>query len=274
MKVKNQKNFAWKKFYNNRFCFRIEDIPEEYRHLYSSVSSSHEPLYYETDNVRKTKIEDMRKVPEFASKYAKYVELFQTKSDLKSQKEQKEKQKKEKQNNDIRQVEQLLNIRMSPTKTTGYFDASVHIHVNSKNASELTIEESQIKAKLNELFMDAKIDLRTRNELQLAVMHLYASWRKNAPKPVVSSKAVVQSTATETNDYDERTQEEQQIVVDQKEPSKFRPIISEDVKKSFILRDKKQKLHEMKEQFLDYQEQQAMNQEVENEEEKSQGMSM
>ena len=53
----------------------------------------------------------------------------------------------------------------------------------------------------------------------------------------------------------------------------YRPIISEDVKKSAILRDEKQKLHEMKEQLLDYQEQQSMNQETEYEEE-SHGMSM
>lgn len=46
-----KKNYA---FYNNSFCFRIEDIPEEYRHLYSSSSNSDEPLYYETDKVRKT----------------------------------------------------------------------------------------------------------------------------------------------------------------------------------------------------------------------------
>lgn len=53
-----------------------------------------------------------------------------------------------------------------------------------------------------------------------------------------------------------------------------RPIISETVKKSVILRDEKQKLHEMREQLLDYQEQQSRNQEVEYEEEESHGMSM
>ena len=71
-----------------------------------------------------------------------------------------------------------------------------------------------------------------------------------------------------------RAQEEHQIAVGQKNTSKFRPIISEAVKKSVILRDEKQKLHEMKEQLLDYQEQQSMNQEPEYEEEESHGMSM
>ncbi len=269
-----KKNYA---FYNNHFCFRIEDIPEENRHLYSSVSSSDEPLYYETDNVRQTKIEDMSKVPEFASKYAEYVELFQIKRELKSQIEQKEKQKKQKQikqNNDIRQVEQLLNIRISPTKTTGYVDDNGQVHVSSKNTSELSIEESQIKAKLNELYTDDKIDLRTRNELQIAVVNQYASMRKNAPKPaIMSSKTVAQSPATENDGYEERAQEEHQIAVGQKNTSKFRPIISEAVKKSVILRDEKQKLHEMKEQLLDCQEQQSRNQEAEYEEE-SHGMSM
>ena len=81
-------------------------------------------------------------------------------------------------------------------------------------------------------------------------------------------------TTNESDEYEERTQEEQQIVVGQKKTSKFMPIISEAVKKSVILRDEKQKLHEMKEQLLDYQEQQSMNQEAEYEEEESHGMSM
>ncbi len=81
------------------------------------------------------------------------------------------------------------------------------------------------------------------------------------------------STTTTSDEYEERIQEEQQIAVGQKKTSKFRPIISEAVKKSVILRDEKQKLHEMKEQLLDYQEQQSRNQEAEYEEE-SHGMSM
>lgn len=52
-----------------------------------------------------------------------------------------------------------------------------------------------------------------------------------------------------------------------------RPIISESVKKSVILRVQKQKLHEMKQQLLD-QEQQRKEQEIEYEEEESHGMSM
>lgn len=79
---------------------------------------------------------------------------------------------------------------------------------------------------------------------------------------------------TGSEEYEERTQEEQQIATGQKNTSKFRPIISEAVKKSVILRDEKQKLHEMKEQLLDYQEQQSRNQEAEYEEEESHGMSM
>lgn len=82
------------------------------------------------------------------------------------------------------------------------------------------------------------------------------------------------TTTTENDGYEERAQEEHQIAVGQKNTSKFRPIISEAVKKSVILRDEKQKLHEMKEQLLDYQEQQSMNQEPEYEEEESHGMSM
>ena len=81
------------------------------------------------------------------------------------------------------------------------------------------------------------------------------------------------STTTTSDEYEERIQEEQQIAVGQKKTSKFRPIISEAVKKSVILRDEKQKLHEMKEQLLDYQKQQSRNQEAEYEEE-SHGMSM
>ena len=79
---------------------------------------------------------------------------------------------------------------------------------------------------------------------------------------------------TGSEEYEERTQEEQQIATGQKKTSKFRPIISEAVKKSVILRDEKQKLHEMKEQLLDYQEQQSRNQGAEYEEEESHGMSM
>ena len=81
-------------------------------------------------------------------------------------------------------------------------------------------------------------------------------------------------TTTGSDEYEERTQEEQQIATGQKKPSKFRPIISEAVKKTVILRDEKQKLHEMREQLLDYQEQQSRDQEAEYEEEESHGMSM
>lgn len=79
---------------------------------------------------------------------------------------------------------------------------------------------------------------------------------------------------TESDGYEERTQGEHQIAVGQKNGSKFKPRISEAVKKSVILRDEKQKLHKMKKQLLDYQEQQSMNQETEYEKEESHGMSM
>ena len=82
-----------------------------------------------------------------------------------------------------------------------------------------------------------------------------------------------ETITTESDEYEQRTQEEQQIVTGQQKTSKFRPIISETVKKSVILHDDKQKLHEMKEQLLNYQEQQSVNQETEYEEE-SHGMSM
>ena len=82
-----------------------------------------------------------------------------------------------------------------------------------------------------------------------------------------------ETITTESDEYEQRTQEEQQIVTGQQKTSKFRPIISEAVKKSVILHDDKQKLHEMKEQLLNYQEQQSVNQETEYEEE-SHGMSM
>ena len=82
-----------------------------------------------------------------------------------------------------------------------------------------------------------------------------------------------ETITTESDEYEQRTQEEQQIVTGQQKTSKFRPIISEAVKKSVILHDDKKKLHEMKEQLLNYQEQQSVNQETEYEEE-SHGMSM
>ena len=69
------------------------------------------------------------------------------------------------------------------------------------------------------------------------------------------------------------TKKEQQIMIDQKKTLKFRPIISEAVKKSVILRDEKQRLHKMRKQLLNYQEQQSVNQETEYEE-KSHGMTM
>lgn len=81
-------------------------------------------------------------------------------------------------------------------------------------------------------------------------------------------------TTTETDESDERTQEEQQVVVTQKSSSKYRPVISENVKKVVILHDESQKLHEMKEQILDFQSNQSMNQETNYEEEEFHGMSM
>ena len=87
---------------------------------------------------------------------------------------------------------------------------------------------------------------------------------------VVGKKA---PTTNGNNSYEERTQEEQQIATGQKKTSKFRPIIREAVKKLVIQHDEKQKLHEMKEQLLDYQEQ-SMRQQDKYEEEESHGMSM
>lgn len=87
---------------------------------------------------------------------------------------------------------------------------------------------------------------------------------------VVGKKA---PTTNGNNSDEERTQEEQQIATGQKKTSKFRPIIREAVKKLVIQHDEKQKLHEMKEQLLDYQEQ-SMRQQDKYEEEESHGMSM
>jgi hypothetical protein len=56
-----------------------------------------------------------------------------------------------------------------------------------------------------------------------------------------------------------------------------RPIISESVKKSVILNDQKQKLHEMKQKLLDEEERRKTQDAIEQEElveEESQGMSM
>ena len=88
---------------------------------------------------------------------------------------------------------------------------------------------------------------------------------------VASKKA---PTTPESDGYEERTQEEHQIAVGQKKASKFRPIISEDVKKSIMRNDEKQKIHEMKEQLLFYQKKQLMDQETEYEQEETHGMSM
>ena len=249
---------------NGSFDYNLNsiDFSKRKKELLSEKEKILKKLNQNRDNTKENKMEEEASI--------KAQEIARRNQQL-----QAEKQKQIKQNNDIRQVEQLLNIRISPTKTTGYVDANGQVHVSSKNTSELSIEESQIKAKLNELYTDNKIDLRTRNGLQIAVINQYTSMRKNAPKPtIISGKTTTQSHGTKTNDYEERTQEEQQIVIDQKKASKFRPIISETVKKSVELHDKKQKLHEMKEQLLDYQEQKSMNQEAEYEEEESHGMSM
>lgn len=76
---------------------------------------------------------------------------------------------------------------------------------------------------------------------------------------------------TESDEYEERSQEEHQIVVDKNRIPKFRPIISESVKKSVILHYEKQKLHEIKQQLFEQENQrkehEAMNQEVLNDEE-------
>ena len=123
----------------------------------------------------------------------------------------------------------------------------------------LSVTESQIE--------QPKRILVTNDDLNRAFKKVLSDRSNGTNRRINTQKS------NESDEYEQRTQEEQQIVTGQQKTSKFRPIISEAVKKTVILHDDKQKLHEMKEQLLNYQEQQSVNQETEYEEE-SHGMSM
>lgn len=124
----------------------------------------------------------------------------------------------------------------------------------------LSVSESQIE--------QPKRILVTNDDLNRAFKKVLSDRSNGTNRRINTQKS------NESDEYEERTQEEQQIATGKKKTLKFRPIISEAVKKSVILRDEKQKLHEMKEQLLDYQKQQSKNQKIEYEEEESHGMSM
>lgn len=201
-----------KKYYEDqfrRFTADITQIPEQDRAKFKRASDDDfmpGALYYEEDNVRSTKVADMKSFPDFADRFAEYEQLSQNASEIRKQIEEKQKQERQKQikqNNNIRQVEQLLGIRISPTKSNGYIDENGQVHaVFFKDQLELSIEESKIKAKLNELFGDGKIDLRTKNELQIAVINQYRVMREKAPKPTQESTKQ-QGVSSSSDEYEQ-----------------------------------------------------------------------
>lgn len=79
------KNYA---IYNGRIIFDIEMVPEKDRHLFSKGLKSGQnekhpgALYYETDIVRKTNGDDMKRFPDFAEKLAEYNKLQEIEKDL------------------------------------------------------------------------------------------------------------------------------------------------------------------------------------------------
>lgn len=83
----------------------------------------------------------------------------------------------------IAQVEKLLNIRITPSSMYEYDERLKAPRMILKDQSQLSVEQGEILKKLDELYYDGELDLKSKQEIVMAVINQYNKMKKNAPKP-------------------------------------------------------------------------------------------
>ena len=139
----------------------------------------------------------------------------------------------------ISEIEKMLSITITDKKYT--FDSvNKSYMVTKKDTNQLSIEESQLKQKINELYSEGTIDLKTKQQMLLAIINQYNFMRTNASKPKVVSGNNRQASNAGSDDYTEAEKYEEDLpysasknnVKQEKKlyQSKFHPIIKKSIK--------------------------------------------
>lgn len=83
-------------------------------------------------------------------------------------------------NNNIREVEQLLDIRINPTAIYEYDSETKQSKQILKDTSGLSKEQGIIIKKLDQMFYDGDLDAKSCNKMKIAVIHIYNEFIKRA----------------------------------------------------------------------------------------------
>ena len=87
----------------------------------------------------------------------------------------------------ISQVERLLSTRIKATTDTGRFvqtDMGMFPQMDVKDTSMLSKEQGQVIQRLNDLWLDGEIDLKSKQKMVMEVIKEYQKMIKSAPKPI------------------------------------------------------------------------------------------
>lgn len=87
----------------------------------------------------------------------------------------------------ISQVERLLSTRIKATTDTGRFvqtDMGMFPQMDVKDTSMLSKEQGQVIQRLNDLWIDGEIDLKSKQKMVMEVIKEYQKMIKSAPKPI------------------------------------------------------------------------------------------
>lgn len=93
----------------------------------------------------------------------------------------------------IAQTEKLLNTRITPFSRYEYDEKTKTPRMILKDRFQLSVEQGKILKELDELCYNGEIDLKSKHEFVMAVIHQYNKMKENAPKPApIDSSAYTQ----------------------------------------------------------------------------------
>ena len=136
--------------------------------------------------------------------------------------------------NTIAQVEALLKIRIPADVDYVYDEELKAPRVAKQDTATLRSEQRDIDAKLEKLFYDGELDMRTYNGMKMEVMKEYDSLISKLPQP----------KKTDDGNYLE------DLPFGMKTPTLHRPAISDAVKNQILLNKQKKVFQEQKQQLL------------------------
>lgn len=87
----------------------------------------------------------------------------------------------------ISQVERLLSTRIKATTDTGRFvqtDMGMFPQMDRKDSSMLSKEQGQVIQRLNDLYIEGELDLKSKQKMVMEVIKEYQKMIKSAPKPI------------------------------------------------------------------------------------------